>query len=224
MRAIFLTITTGILLMSGCTFTSNPATHKEVAEISYEPVRRIPSRFDFIEDRAFPVAEILDDWGLSNNEWELLSLAQLIVEKSDEIGVSPALVLAVIETESTFDICAISRVGAKGLMQVMPARILGRNHVRETYAFKHHTFYDPHWNIDFGMDYLGYLIERFDRLDYALAAYNLGPTRLSYRLRSGRYQETFYVRRIMKRKENYLARLEPKEPISIMQLAEMSKT
>lgn len=209
------------LIISGCVWNSNRAGLNAAVEVPFQSVRRVPSRFDFIEDRALPIAEVLDNWNVSDDEWTLLSLAQLIIEKSDEIGVSPALTLAMIETESTFDPCAVSRVGAKGLMQVMPARILGRNHVKKTFAYKQHLFYDPHWNIAFGMDYLGYLIERFDRLDHAIAAYNLGPTRMSYRLRSNRYNETRYVRRILKRQERYELQLNPQEPLELMQIAQL---
>lgn len=212
----------GLTLVCGCVFSSKRARFPEVAEVPFEPVRRIPSHFDFIEDQAFPIAEVLDSWNVSNDEWELLSLAQLIVEKSEEIGVTPALALALIETESTFDPCARSSVGAMGLMQVMPKRILGHHHVQEAYAFNYHLFYDPQWNINFGMDYLGSLIERFGRLDHAIAAYNLGPTRLSYRLRTDRYSETLYLRRIMKREERYAQRLNPVEPVCVMQVATVS--
>lgn len=221
MRSLFVICFLGLTLLAGCMFSSNRNAANSVSEVPFESVRRVPSRFDFIEDRAFPIAEILDQWGVSKDEWELLSLAQLILDKSDAIGVSPALTLALIETESTFDPCAKSRVGAKGLMQVMPGRILGRNEVKTAYAFKHHLFYDPHWNVAFGLDYLGYLIDRFERLDYAIAAYNLGPTRLSYRLRNNRYNETRYVRRVLSRSERYDNQLNPQEPEALMQLAQL---
>lgn len=140
---------------------------------------------DFYTAEAFDVARVLAFTPIASNDLELLELSQLIVDKSKEIGVDPFLVLAIIQVESTFDPCARSSRGAKGLMQVMPHRILGSSEVRREYAFSQHLFYDPHWNIDFGVNYLGYLLRRFGCLETALTAYNAGPTRVSVWLSEG---------------------------------------
>ncbi|CAM2009747.1 lytic transglycosylase domain-containing protein [Acanthopleuribacter pedis] len=149
---------------------------------------------DRYDDLAFRIAPLLAERRLGQDPQALLDLGQLIVEKSVEIDVPPSLLLAMIDVESTFDPCAISVVGAKGLMQVMPARILGNDHVRSRFAFRGHEFYDPHWNIQFGADYLGYLIDRFGDLDVALTAYNQGPTRVAKKLRRRTFRGSNYAR------------------------------
>ncbi|MCB1164988.1 MAG: lytic transglycosylase domain-containing protein [Leptospiraceae bacterium] len=92
-------------------------------------------------------------------------LNALIDEKSEDYGISPDLVRAVMQTESAGNPDAVSPAGAQGLMQLMPdtARALG---VDPT---------DPVQNLDGGIRYLKAMQSRFGSLDRALAAYNAGP-------------------------------------------------
>ncbi|MBW2060090.1 MAG: lytic transglycosylase domain-containing protein [Deltaproteobacteria bacterium] len=85
-------------------------------------------------------------------------------------GVSPALIKAVIKAESRFDPQAISRKGAIGLMQVMPATAKAPS-IR--------NLFDPHYNIQAGVKYLKKLLVMFDGNEtLALAAYNSGPRKV----------------------------------------------
>jgi soluble lytic murein transglycosylase-like protein len=81
-------------------------------------------------------------------------------------GVDPDLVRAVIKTESNFNRWAVSKKGALGLMQLIPAT--GRRYgVRD--------FFDPQQNVDGGVRYLKFLLDKFKgNLDLSLAAYNAG--------------------------------------------------
>ncbi|MCK0536369.1 lytic transglycosylase domain-containing protein [Alcanivorax quisquiliarum] len=80
-------------------------------------------------------------------------------------SVEPGLIKAVIHAESLFDRHAVSRVGAQGLMQLMP----------QTAAFLDVSNpFDPRQNISGGARFLSYLMERFDSLEHVLAAYNAG--------------------------------------------------
>lgn len=91
-----------------------------------------------------------------------------------EQGVSTNLLDAVIAQESGYKSWAVSSAGAMGIMQIMPgtARSLGL-----TLPF------DPITNMRAGARYLRQQIDRFGRIDLALAAYNAGPERRS--LQSG---------------------------------------
>jgi hypothetical protein len=91
---------------------------------------------------------------------------KLVREAADRHSVDPALVRAVIETESNWNPRAYSRKGAGGLMQLIPttAQRYGANDV-----------FDPQQNIDAGVKHLKRLLERYNgNLDLALAAYNAG--------------------------------------------------
>jgi soluble lytic murein transglycosylase-like protein len=112
---------------------------------------------------------------------------------SRQLGVSPQLLRAVIAVESNFDPMAVSRRGAVGLMQVMPAT--GRR-------FGVEDLWSPPSNVLAGATYLKFLMGLFDGdLELTLAAYNAGERAV---LNAGRrvpnYPETHsYVRRVMAR-------------------------
>jgi soluble lytic murein transglycosylase len=89
------------------------------------------------------------------------------------------LLLAIIRQESNFDVAARSRVGARGLMQLMPAtaRAVSRQ-MRERYDRNALTI-DPTYNVMLGSKYLGDLIDQFDgSYIMAIAGYNAGPHRV----------------------------------------------
>lgn len=101
---------------------------------------------------------------------EARPFAELIQTVALKHGVDPGLVHAVIQAESNYQPGARSQVGARGLMQVMPAtaRDLGVKSAR--------LLFDPQENVEAGVKYLKFLLERFDGdLTNAIAAYNAGP-------------------------------------------------
>jgi soluble lytic murein transglycosylase len=93
-------------------------------------------------------------------------------------GVDPALVAALILQESSFDPAALSRAGARGLMQVMPGT--GRRIARDKgQRFRRAALHDPETSLDFGTHYLRQMSERFSgAVEKVLAAYNAGPERV----------------------------------------------
>jgi len=93
-------------------------------------------------------------------------LRLLVDAISTNHGVDPGLVRAVIKTESNFNRWAVSNRGALGLMQLIPST--GRRYGVQ-------DFFDPQQNIDGGVRYLKFLLEKFNgNLDLSLAAYNAG--------------------------------------------------
>ena len=115
----------------------------------------------------------------------------LIARISEKYRVNSALVKAVIKAESNFNHRAVSPVGARGLMQLMPATAAGLQ-VQDSFH--------PENNIDGGVRYLRYLMDLFNgNLPLVLAAYNSGEnTVIRYNNRIPPYQETqTYVRRVL---------------------------
>ena len=91
---------------------------------------------------------------------------KLIREASERHKVDPALVRAVIETESNWNPRAYSHKGAGGLMQLIPTT---------AQRYGAYDVFNPQQNIDAGVKYLRTLLERYNgNLDLALAAYNAG--------------------------------------------------
>lgn len=76
------------------------------------------------------------------------------------------MLVAVAQVESRFDVNARSSAGARGLLQVLPA----------TASSLRLDPNRPGSNVLAGARYLSLLLERFQRVDLALAAYNAGPT------------------------------------------------
>lgn len=120
-------------------------------------------------------------------------LGALIEDAGRRAGVSPALLHAVIATESAFDARAVSPKGALGLMQLLP-QTAARFGVQQPF--------DPRENVQGGAQYLRWLADRFGgRLELVLAAYNAGEgsvVRSGYRVPD--IAETrAYVRNVLRR-------------------------
>jgi hypothetical protein len=115
----------------------------------------------------------------------------LIAKASERYRVDSTLIKAIIKAESNFNHRAVSPMGARGLMQLMPT-------TAATLQVK--DSFHPENNIDGGVRYLRYLMNLFNgNLPLVLAAYNAGEnTVLRYNNRIPPYQETQrYVRRVL---------------------------
>ena len=89
-----------------------------------------------------------------------------IIQTASRYQIDPALIKAIIMAESGYNTKAVSKRGAKGLMQLMPetARSLGVEDI-----------FNPHQNIMGGIQYFKHLVNRFNGdVKLALAAYNAG--------------------------------------------------
>lgn len=122
---------------------------------------------------------------------------ELIARASSKYRVDSSLVKAVIKAESNFNHRAVSRVGAQGLMQLMPMTAAS---LRVADAFH------PETNIDGGVRYLRYLMNLFNgNLPLVLAAYNAGENAvLRNNNRIPPYRETqTYVKRVLSLFDRY---------------------
>lgn len=114
-----------------------------------------------------------------------LRYEQIVTRYAEQYGVPRNLVLAVIRTESDFDVEATSSVGARGLMQLMPATY---RWLSDEMLFDHlpdEQITDPEVNIRYGVYYLRQLYDRYGSWLTACAAYNAGPGTVDDWLKSG---------------------------------------
>jgi len=160
------------------TLTNRPSKYvnrKGYAEVQvkYEPVY-IPAKYK----RKRAVTEYTSN-----------SITDLVTECARRYRVPEKLIYAVIRAESNFNPYAVSRAGARGLMQLMPgtAEDMGVTDI-----------FDPAQNIAGGTQYLAKMLELFDdNLDLALAAYNAGPGAVKKFGGIPPYQETQqYVKKV----------------------------
>jgi soluble lytic murein transglycosylase len=97
-----------------------------------------------------------------------------------DIGIDPALSLGIIRQESSFDGSTVSPVGARGLMQLMPATATSVAKQLGTKAPVALLTTDPSLNIRLGTTYLHSLLDRFGGVvPFAVAGYNAGPSRVA---------------------------------------------
>ncbi|MEK6410632.1 MAG: transglycosylase SLT domain-containing protein [Acidobacteriota bacterium] len=112
--------------------------------------------------------------------WEIffpLIAWSTIKQEAKRYGIDPFIAAGLIRQESVFNPNAISRVGARGLMQVMPAtgQLISKRQGNGTIAAA--DLYNPALNIKLGMNYLAQMLGQFGRIEYAAAGYNAGPAR-----------------------------------------------
>ena len=123
---------------------------------------------------------------------------EMIRDCAEEYAVDPALVKAVIRAESSFDPSAVSRRGARGLMQLMPstARMHGVSNL-----------HNPRDNIRAGVRHLRSLLDHFQNdAKLAVAAYNAGKRTVTRYRGLPPYRETrTYVAKVLRFRREYLS-------------------
>ena len=118
-------------------------------------------------------------------------LHPIVIQAAGRYQVDPALVKAIIMAESGYNARAISKKGAKGLMQLMPAtaRSLGVEDV-----------FNPEENISGGVRYFKQLVNQFDGdVKLALAAYNAGSRNVRHYQGVPPFKATrYYIKKVFK--------------------------
>ena len=120
----------------------------------------------------------------------------IILEAAEEHDVDPALVKAIIMAESGYNPAAISKKGAIGLMQLMPATAsdLGVE-----------DLFNPEHNVNAGVRYLKRLLNQFEGdISLALAAYNAGSRKVKKFQGIPPYKSTqYYVKKVFEYYQYY---------------------
>lgn len=115
----------------------------------------------------------------------------IILQAANRYQVDPALVNAIIMAESGYNPKAVSKRGARGLMQLMPetAQALG---VKDSF--------NPEQNIDGGVRYFKQLVNQFNGdVKLALAAYNAGSRNVRFYQGIPPFKATrFYIKKVLK--------------------------
>jgi soluble lytic murein transglycosylase-like protein len=123
------------------------------------------------------------------------NMASKIEDHARQQGVSPALLKALVQTESGFNPQAVSKVGAMGLTQLMPNTA-------------HSLGVDDPFNIDQnlagGAKYMKGLLNQYHSVPVALGAYNAGPGAVNQYGGIPPYKETqHYVKSVLQRMQQY---------------------
>jgi hypothetical protein len=140
--------------------------------------------------RGLPVVSGTSTGWLRMTETSHHQFASDIREISSRHGVDPQLVESVIRAESAFNATAVSRTGARGLMQLMPKTAVALG-VRDSF--------NPRENIEGGVRHLRYLLDRYPgNVPFAVAAYNAGEGAVDAHRGIPPYAETQqYVQRVL---------------------------
>lgn len=134
------------------------------------------------------------------------AVAQAIISESQKHEFDPVFILAVIQTESSFNPEARGTSGEIGLMQILPrtGEWVAKKYKLPWKGAK--TLQDPVMNVRLGIQYFAHLRSEFGRMAYHyLPAYNMGPSnmrKIDRKLGSfdekGRVQKREYAMRVMK--------------------------
>lgn len=109
-----------------------------------------------------------------------LAHATEVFAQGREHGVDPYLVIGLMRSESTYNAIAVSRVGARGAMQIMPRTGHLLADLAHDTEFTAGDLEDPLKSVDYGITYLGLLLDRFEgAFPLAVASYNGGPFNVS---------------------------------------------
>lgn len=116
-----------------------------------------------------------------------LELLRLIHRESTKQGLKPELVMAVIQVESSFNREAISNVGARGLMQLMPFWI-------KEIGYPGDNLFNPSINLKYGCTVLrSYLKRSNGKLDLALSRYHGSTATNHYAIKVKTAMRSFIV-------------------------------
>jgi len=177
------------------------STQKSVIQQQEDEIRRLKERLQILE--------IIEDYQTGIDPDDAVKLANHIGDCGRLYGFDPLLILAMIQVESSFGTHAVSKYGARGLMQVKPSTAravvsdLGWPWTSDDDLFK------PAVNVRVGTEYLFDLVMKFRSVEKAIIAYNQGETSVRGLLSEGMKLPQTYLRRVLKEYRRLQRHYEP---------------
>lgn len=138
--------------------------------------------------------------------YEISDLSHFLLRKSEQYQISPVLVLSLIDVESNYRKAAISHRGAVGMMQLMPETAQQMAKISGLEWNGPSVLQDPKANIEYGLQYLVFLKQRFSEPEHILTAYNMGPYAVRKKLESGEALPRKYYDRVRSTESAYKKR------------------
>jgi|GEM_PF-215351 len=134
---------------------------------------------------------------VSSNDEKLRKIANSVYEEAKDFELDYRLVLAVMKVESNFKSDAISKKGARGLLQIKPS--LAKHVSKETgVSIKSpKCLEEPEKNIRIGVSHLSWLMEKFENLNTALHAYNVGLGKVKPSTSEDNGPDTRFTRKVL---------------------------
>jgi soluble lytic murein transglycosylase len=191
----------GMVLLSLAMLGLEPAFHSLVDSppAGYENLKLVmDTRAQVVLKHKLKISCYLDQVAPTLASRDKRQLVQLIYQESQEQGIDPGLIVALIKTESGFRNTAYSTAGARGLMQL---RLPTAQEIAQEMGLKwkgSKSLHEPQLNIRMGTYYLAKMFQRFEDLELALTAYNIGPTALGRLITSQADMPQKYSRRVLK--------------------------
>ncbi|MEG0614521.1 MAG: lytic transglycosylase domain-containing protein [Oscillospiraceae bacterium] len=113
-----------------------------------------------------------------------------VTKFSQKYDMDENFIYAVIKTESNFDKDAVSNVGARGLMQIMPdAFDWIKYRMGDTREITYNDMFNPELNIEYGTYMLMLLYDEYDDYSTSIAAYHAGRTAVNNWLADKKYSQ-----------------------------------
>ncbi len=153
-------------------------------------------------------------------EETLRGMANMVYEESQLYKLDYRLVLAVMKVESNFRNDAISRAGARGLLQIRPslAKFISKDAGIRYDGAK--CLYEPDKNIRLGVHHLSNLMEDFKNVSHALHAYNMGAKKSKGKLSKNIEPTNRFVRLVLREYNRNVENLPEPNRITLLSIDE----
>ena len=181
----YMILPTAILLFLACISTTFSFTGK-IIEDNSEKELIITKTVQYLKEKK-----------INTSEEKMKAIANSVYKESQEYDIDYRLVLAVVKVESNFNNEAISRRGARGLMQIRPSSAKGIARESGVEVKGATCLHEPEKNIKIGVSYLSKLQGMFDNMVSALHAYNAGPGKVKKADPEFGAKTTAFTRKVM---------------------------